>query len=517
MEQIRIIERLGYSLANPSCEAYTNLCFKPKQIQCFEYLLEGHDVIAILPTGYGKSLMFHLLPWVLPVKTRGENNIVLVVCPLSSIIKDQISVLNERGIRAESLPNIIDEKKRTVDSDLFPCDQSRPDIQICTKILQAEIDILFGHPESFLSSQGRELLQSPLYQRRVVACVVDEAHCVSTWGQNFRKDFGKLAVLRSYIDNVRFLAVTAKSTKTKAEEFSKTLCLKRLKIVSVSPNRKNIFLSLYQRKPSLYGFNGVKDILLPIAKSLMADKRSFPITVIYMKLVFCGMAYRFFDKVLGDEQYVGKIKSPRTRLFNQFHSPSTPGMKNDILEEIKNEDSRIRLLFATTALGMGVDAPDIKHVIHIGVPSSIESYVQEFGRAGRTNKESWATLYYNNSDIGKNTHVEDSIRNYCITDGCLRKYLANYFGFECLNQRRCCTKCNPELAFKINLKETKRRLDESCIGILKQKITACFEKYNEVEPSYSFLELNVPILPTADEIIEKINGNKTYYLTLIFY
>ena len=107
----------------------------------------------------------------------------------------------------------------------------------------------------------------------------------------------------------------------------------------------------------------------------MIEKSNFPITVIYMKLEFCGKAYRFFDKYLGNEQYVSSIKSPRTRLFNQFHSPSTTGMKNDILEEIKLKNSRIRLLFATTALSMGVDAPDIKHVIHIGPPSSIESYV----------------------------------------------------------------------------------------------------------------------------------------------
>ena len=105
----------------------------------------------------------------------------------------------------------------------------------------------------------------------------------------------------------------------------------------------------------------------------MTEKSNFPITVIYMKLEFCGKAYRFFDKHLGNEQYVSSIKIPRTRLFNQFHSPSTTGMKNDILEEITLKNSRIRLLFA--ALSMGVDAPDIKHVIHIGPPSSIESYV----------------------------------------------------------------------------------------------------------------------------------------------
>ena len=142
----------------------------------------------------------------------------------------------------------------------------------------------------------------------------------------------------------------------------------------------------------MYGFEGVKDILLPIAKKLFEERKEFPITVIYMKLQFCGMAYKYFDKVLGNLQYVDGIKTPRSRLFNQFHSPATQCMKSDILDEIKSQQSRIRLLFATTALGMGVNATSIEHVIHISPPSSMESYVQEYGRAGRTNTNSWATL-----------------------------------------------------------------------------------------------------------------------------
>ena len=403
-----------------------------------------------------------------------------------------------------------DGNYKKLNSDLFIDDtnKSDSDINISKKILEGNIDILFGHPESFLSCNGRKLLQSLPYQKRVVACAVDEAHCVSMWGQDFRKEFGELAVLRSYINNLQFLAVTATSTKSKAQELSNTLCLRKLKIVSVSPNRKNIFLSKFQRRPSLYGFDGVKDILLPIAKSLMIEKTNFPITVIYMKLEFCGKAYQFFDKHLGKEQYVGNKKSPRTRLFNQFHSPSTTGMKNDILEEIKLKDSRIRLLFATTALSMGVDAPDIKHVIHIGPPSSIESYVQEFGRAGRTHIDSWATLYFNKSDIAKNTHVEESIRRYCETGSCLRKFLSNYFGFLCTSQERCCLQCNPKFSFKLTFDDVKiRKLVDDLTEIFKEKIANCIEKHNQIVNSTDevFLELNSPILETADDIAERID------------
>ena len=110
MDHIEVFRCIGRALNDPSCSSYSNFCFKPKQIQCFDLLLKGHDVVAVLPTGYGKSLIFHLLPWILPYKNEGLKNTVLVVCPLSSIMKDQISVLNERGIIAALLPNWFEEK-----------------------------------------------------------------------------------------------------------------------------------------------------------------------------------------------------------------------------------------------------------------------------------------------------------------------------------------------------------------------------------------------------------------------
>ena len=184
MEQyIQVFKCLGAALENSSCATFSNLCFKPKQIQCFELLLKGHDVVAVLPTGYGKSLIFHLLPWVLPIKTIGESNLVLVVCPLSSIMNDQISVLKQQGIRAASLPNLFNGKDDDV-SSLFPSSRPKSDdleVNFSKAILEADIDILFGHPESFLSVHGRELLKSPIYKKKVVACAVDEAHCINIW------------------------------------------------------------------------------------------------------------------------------------------------------------------------------------------------------------------------------------------------------------------------------------------------------------------------------------------------
>ena len=124
----------------------------------------------------------------------------------------------------------------------------------------------------------------------------------------------------------------------------------------------------------------------------------------------------------------GKQKDPSGRLFAQFHAPQTKRMKKSIISEIKEENSRIRVLLATSALGMGVNAPYVEHIIHISPPSNLESYMQEIGRAGRTGKPACATLFYNNSDIASNkVHVQEQMKDYCRSeDSCLRTLILKY-------------------------------------------------------------------------------------------
>ena len=167
-------------------------------------------------------------------------------------------------------------------------------------------------------------------------------------------------------------------------------------------------------------------------------------TIIYLKLKYCGYAYGLFERVLKDKQCVGETSEPSARLFAQFHAPQTSRMKKDKISEIKKEQWRVRVLFATSALGMGVDAPYVTNIIHITPPSSLEAYMQEIGRAGRTGLSSCATLYYNNSDIAKNKkHVEESMKSYCRSeDTCQRKLLLDYFGFSSVQQKGCCCICD---------------------------------------------------------------------------
>jgi superfamily II DNA helicase RecQ len=163
-----------------------------------------------------------------------------------------------------------------------------------------------------------------------------------------------------------------------------------------------------------------------------------------MKLKYCGYTYALFDRILQEKQYKGAENIPKARLFAQFHSQQTTRMKEEIISEITKENSTIRVLFATTALGMGVNAPHVNHVIHIGPPSNLESYLQEIGRAGRCGQPAVATLYFNNSDVAAHkTNIDGSMKMYCQSSNvCLRKMLLEYFGFSNVKQKRCCCICD---------------------------------------------------------------------------
>ena len=254
-----------------------------------------------------------------------------------------------------------------------------------------------------------------------------------------------LSALKAFFPDVVTLALTATAPPSAIKKMKVDLAMsKSCQVVMSSPNRKNLFLSIKKRKSQNFGKKSYEDILRPIAMKLKSMREKFPLTIIYMKLRWCGYAYQLFESIIKD-QYVGEKCEPKARLFNEFHSPSKKQMKDEIIEEITTEHSRIRVLFATTALGMGVNAPHIHDIIHITPPSNFESHVQEIGRAGRSGAQSYATLYYNNSDIGANKkNVDQSIKDYCVSSDCLRKTLLAYFGWSSEKQLSCCSNCTPK-------------------------------------------------------------------------
>ena len=143
---------------------------------------------------------------------------------------------------------------------------------------------------------------------------------------------------------------------------------------------------------------------------------AYPLTIIYMPLRWCGFLYRLFESVLGADQYYppGSLALPKNRLFAQFHAPQTAKMKEEILEQLNLQPSKIRVVLATVAFGMGVDICSIREVIHIGPPRTIQEYFQETGKAGCDGQPSKAILYYNNRDIAKKNKWAYKKKSDCI-------------------------------------------------------------------------------------------------------
>lgn len=251
--------------------------------------------------------------------------------------------------------------------------------------------------------------------------------------------------MKAFFPDIPFLALTATAPPAMLTSLKQSLSLNSsCKVISANPNRMNIYFDKNVRMSSHHGFRSYEQILLPIANELAIQREKYPMTIIYLKLKYCGYAFGLFERVLQDQQFVGDETDPSARLFAQFHAPQTTRMKKSIIAEIKKEDSCVRVLFATSALGMGVNAPYVEHVVHITPPSNLESYVQETGRAGRTGTPSRATLYFNNSDIAANKeHIQEPMKVYCKSQvTCLRKLILQHLGFPLVKQERCCCICD---------------------------------------------------------------------------
>ena len=204
---------------------------------------------------------------------------------------------------------------------------------------------------------------SNIFQERIFACVIDEAHLVEEWGREFLPHYGKLAQLASLFPNTPFLILTATAPKHTQETIKISLHLSNPHVIIAYLNRPNIFIAVAKRL-SVSSEESYESILLPIAQKLKEALVHYPLTIIYLPLKWCGYAFKLFMEELGDRSYFPCDNvSPKNCLFAQYHSPQTEQRKQEILSQLQGSDTLgvPRVIFATVAIGMGVNITNCTH------------------------------------------------------------------------------------------------------------------------------------------------------------
>ena len=298
---------------------YNGVFLKVKQFKILEACMLRKHAIGVLPTGYGKSVIFYLLPYVLDyLNDKGNKSIVIVISPLNALIDDQVASLKTRGIKAgvlrasrqEAFDVANDDGEIGLSEDENEVTMEKKynysisEADVFKYVQKGEFKVLFTHPEAFISCKdGRKVFQSDLYQNRVVHCVIDEAHLIKEWGSEFRPDFGKLAQPGSLCPTAPTLALTATAPQKLIEHLKVKLQIKNPMVLVGNLDRSNIFICKDKRRTSSSGAESYNDILLPIAEKLKVELTKYPLTIIYLPLKWCGYAFKLFLNVLGEKSY----------------------------------------------------------------------------------------------------------------------------------------------------------------------------------------------------------------------
>ena len=325
--------------------------FRPSQEEIIRHALDGEDVLAILPTGGGKSICFQ-------VPALIKDGIALVVTPLIALMKDQVQNLKDRGIRAMAIHAGM--SKREVDLAL-------------NNAAYGDYKFLYLSPERLRTS----LFQSYLSVLNISYIVVDEAHCISQWGYDFRPDYLQIGQIRKRTD-APVIALTATATPLVANDIMERLGFKQKQIIQSGFERPN--LSYIVRK----------------AQDKVGQIRSICEGVQGSGIVYVRSRNRA-------EELSAQLKSAGVEA-SFYHAGLGPQTRADRQQDWKT--GKTRVMVCTNAFGMGIDKPDVRFVVHADVPDSPEAYFQEAGRAGRDGKPSYAVLLWNGTDISRLKQIE---------------------------------------------------------------------------------------------------------------
>jgi ATP-dependent DNA helicase RecQ len=333
--------------------------FRPTQEAVISAVLAGEDVLAVMPTGGGKSLCYQV-PALMGGLAKGgfaegEAGTTIVVSPLIALMRDQVAFLRELGVPALFLNSSLSPEEWRANADAA---------------LRGELRLLYLAPETLASGRAREILAS----LRISLLAVDEAHCISEWGHDFRPEYRTLGALRDEIPGASCLALTATATARVREDIKAALHLRSPREFVAGFDRPNILLEVRRRTDALGQLEGLA-ALYPEGSGI----------------VYCFSRARAEDIAAGLAAKGVSALPYHAGLQDQLRSSTQDAFIND----------EVRVVAATTAFGLGIDKPDVRFVAHADLPKSLEQYYQEVGRAGRDGLPARALLLYGYGDAMK--------------------------------------------------------------------------------------------------------------------
>lgn len=377
-------------LKNKLREVFGYNQFRGEQEAIIKHILEGKNTFVIMPTGAGKSLCYQL-----PALVRSGT--AIVISPLIALMKNQVDQLTAVGVNAQFLNSTLSKGEMT---------------KVKKEVLSGEVKLLYVAPESLTKEENVAFLQ----KANISLVAIDEAHCISEWGHDFRPEYRKIKNIVDILGNLTVVALTATATPKVQIDIQKNLQMEDAAVFKSSFNRKNL---LYEVRPKV---NSKKQL----------------IRFVKMNKGKSGIVYCLSRKKVEEIAELLRVNDVRAL---PYHAGLDASVRMNNQDAFLNEQAEV--IVATIAFGMGIDKPDVRFVIHYDAPKSLEGYYQETGRAGRDGLEGTCIMFYSYDDILKlekfnkdksvterdnARHLLQEMADYADSSVCRRRQLLHYFG-----------------------------------------------------------------------------------------